>query len=135
MDKDREEHERLSELFGFGRAGEPVPQVDPADVKAFWDLGQDVQERHPQGGVAIGVDLIKAHCKPGANVPAITHRASMIGMLQHVAPEVMDSLIKDKLDAVFHAAAEIPMEWIGEGGRKGWPFDVEDFMRRVREAP
>ena len=36
-----------------------------------------------------------------------------------VAPEVMEPLIKDKLDAVLHTAATIPMKWIGMGVHKG----------------
>jgi len=134
MDQDMEEQERLRELFGFGRAGEPVPQVDPSDMKALWALGEDSRKRHPEGGVAIGVNLMQAYCKPGANVTAISYRANMIGILQHLAPEVMDPLMQGKLDAVLAAASEIPMEWIGEGVREGWPFDADDFIRRVREA-
>jgi hypothetical protein len=134
MDKDAEEEERLRELFGFGRAGEPVPQVDPADMKALWALGQDTKKTHPEGGVAIGVNLMQAHCKPGANVMAVSYRANMIGMLQHLAPDVMDPLMQDKLDAVLATASEIPMEWIGGGVREGWPFDPHDFVRRVREG-
>jgi hypothetical protein len=37
-------------------------------------------------------------------------------------------------ETVFKTAAKIPMEWIGENLRHGLPFDVEDFMRRVRDA-
>ena len=44
MDFDAQEHERRRELFGFGRAGEPVPQVDPSDLKALWTLGQEVKK-------------------------------------------------------------------------------------------
>jgi hypothetical protein len=119
--------------FG-GKAGEAVPQVDPSDMKALWKLGEDSRKRHPEGGVAIGVNLMQALCKPGANVMAISYRASMIGILQHLAPEMMDPLIQDKLDAVLAAASEIPMKWIGGAVREGWPFDPDDFIRRVREA-
>jgi hypothetical protein len=53
----------------------------------------------------------------------------MIAIFLRGAPE-----LQDKLDAVFQAAAEIPMEWIGGEVHHGWPFDVDDFVRRVREA-
>jgi hypothetical protein len=118
----------------WGKAGEPVPQVDPSDMKALWKLGEETKKMRPDGGVAIGVNLMEAYCKPGANIGAITYRAGMIGMLQHIAPEVMDPLIKDKLDAVLATASEIPMEWIGTTVHHGWTFDPEDFVRRVREA-
>ena len=126
--------EATFERYFGGKAGEQVPQVDPADMKALWALGEDTRKRHPEGGVAIGVNAMQAYCTPGANVMAISYRANWIGMLQHLDPGVMDPLMKDKLDAVLAAASEIPMEWIGGGVRQGWPFDPDDFVRRVREA-
>ena len=45
-------------LFG-GEAGEPVPQVDPEDVKAIWKLGKDVQRRHPGEHVGIDVQVLE----------------------------------------------------------------------------
>jgi hypothetical protein len=122
------------EMFG-GPAGTPVPQVDPEDVGAVFVLGQNTQKRHPNGGVAIGIEIFERACKPGAIVKAVVYRANMIQMLQHAAPELMDPLLQDKLDAVLRIAAEIKMEWIGVGiVRHGLPFDAEDFVRRVREA-
>lgn len=119
----------------FGTPGEPVPQVDPEDIKAAWELGQEVKKDHPKGNVGIGVEIFKARCKPGADIPAVTYRANMIAMLQHAGPEIMTPLIQDKLDAVFLAAAQIPMEWMGVGiTRRGLPFDADDFIRRVSEA-
>lgn len=123
--------EAAFEKFFGGKAGEQVPQVDPSDMKALWELGEDTRKMHPEGNVAIGVNLMQAYCKPGSNVMAISYRASMIGMLRHLAPHVMSPLIQDKLDAVLATASEIPMEWIGGGVREGLPFDFEDFMRRV----
>jgi hypothetical protein len=140
MEQDREQANRELELEQIkktfaGVAGQPVPQVDPSDIKAVWELGQDIRKRHPEGGVAIGVEVYKAHCKPGADISAITYRAGMIGMLQHAAPAVMDPLMEKKLDAVFLTAAQISMEWIGAGiVHKGWAFDADDFVRRVSEA-
>jgi hypothetical protein len=135
MDLDTVEQERLRELFGFGRPGEPVPQVDPGDVKAVWEVGQESVKEHPQGSVAIGVEIFRRACKPGANVPAVTYRTQQIGILQLIWRDVMDPLLQARLDAVFRAAAEIPMEWIGVGiVRHGLPFDPDDFVRRVREA-
>ena len=135
MGQDMEEQERLRELFGFGRAGEPVPQVDPEDVKAVWEVGQESVKENPQGNVAIGAEIFRRACKPGANVPAVTYRTGQIGILRLIQPDVMDPLIQEKPKAVFRAAAEIPMEWIGVGiVRHGLPFDPDDFVRRVREV-
>jgi hypothetical protein len=55
-------------------------------------------------------------------------------MLQYVAPHMFEPRTKDGelTEPVFRAAAQVPMEWIAVGVvRKGPPFDVEDFMRRV----
>lgn len=135
MDPDMEEQERIREMFGLGRAGEPVPVVDPEDVKAVWEIGQESVKENPQANVAIGVEIFRRACKPGANVPAVTFRAGQIGILRRIQPDVMDPLIQDKPKAVFRAAAEIPMEWLGVGiVRHGLPFDPDDFVRRVREA-
>ena len=135
MDRDTHEHERLRELFGLGRAGEPVPEVDPEDVKVVWEVGQESAKENPQGNVAIGVEIFRRACKPGANVPAVTYRTGQIGILRLIQPDVMDPLIQEKPKAVFRAAAEIPMEWIGVGiVRHGLPFDPDDFVRRVREV-
>ena len=75
-----------------------------------------------------------AHCKPGANIGAIAYRAQVTGMLQHIVSEVMDPLVKDKLDAVLAVASDIPMKWIGDAVHHGWMFDPDDFIRRVNEA-
>lgn len=126
----------LFALFG-GKPGEPVPQVDPEDVKAAWELGRNVQKRHPGQQVAIGWQIFERTCKPGADIRAVTYRASVLGLLRHAAPEVLEPWTKeDQLEAViFRAAAQVPMEWMGFGiVRQGFPFDFEDFMRRVREA-
>ena len=63
---------KFEKVFG-GKAGEQVPQVDPSDMKALWGLGEDTRKRHPEGNVAIGVSLLQAYCKPGANVMAINY--------------------------------------------------------------
>jgi hypothetical protein len=120
---------QLQKMFG-GAPGTPVPQVDPEDVRAVWKFGQEVKKDHPGVNVGIGMEILERACKPGSNIPAVTYRAGMAAMFLRRAPE-----LKDKLDAVFLAAATIPMEWIGvEIVRQGLPFDLEDFMRRVSAA-
>jgi hypothetical protein len=130
---DNAEQQRLMDLFGYGRAGERVPEVDPEDLRAVWEIGQETVKDH-QGNVAIGIEIFRHACKPGANIAAVTYRSGQIGILRLIQPDVMDPLIQDKPEAVFRAAAKIPMEWIGAGVRHGLPFDGDDFVRRVREA-
>src|SRR5882724_12252595 len=109
MDPDIEEQERLRQLFGFGRAGEPVPQVDPEDVKAVWELWQGVKKDHPGVQVAIGQEIYERTCKHGTNVTAVSYRVGKIEMLRHILPDTMEPLIQEKLDDVLKAASEIPM--------------------------
>jgi hypothetical protein len=98
-------------------------------------LGQDMKKRHPEGGVATGMTIFERTCKPGAIVKAVIYRATKIEMLRSVALEVREPLLREKLDAVFRAVAEIPMEWIGVGiVHHGWAFDVDDLMCRVGDA-
>ena len=58
-EQDRAEEERLIELFGYGRAGEPVPEVDPSDLKALWALGEESRKTHPEGGTMIGMSIMR----------------------------------------------------------------------------
>jgi len=38
-------------------------------------------------------------------------------------------------DIVFREAAQIPMEFMGAGvQRQGWPFDVDELLRRIGDA-
>jgi hypothetical protein len=135
MQEDLEEDERIRQEFGLGRDGEPVAIVDPEDVKAVWEVEQESVMRHPQGNVAIGIESLRRACKPGANVSAVIYRTWLIRLRQMIQPDTMDPLLQNKPEAVFRAAAEIPMEWIGVSKvRHGLPYDFDDFLRRVREA-
>lgn len=137
MDQDAVEEQRLRERFGFGRAGEPVPTVDPEDVKAVWELFSDSEKKHPGRPGAVGIEIFKHACSLGADIPAITYRAQMLWVLQHASPEALAPWTKDEQidDAVFRAIAETSMEWMGLGApRQGFPFDPNDFLRRVSEA-
>ena len=130
--------------FFKGAPGEPVPQVDPEDVKVVWKLGlgRGMESGHAGGQRAIGVEVCKAKCKPGADISAVCYRGMMLGLVtrhaqEQLAPWVNQGEVSqgEMDDAVFRAIAEVPMEWMGVGiMRHGPPFDFEDFMRRVREA-
>jgi hypothetical protein len=119
--------------FG-GNPGEPVQEVDPNDLKIFWEQTHELQARHPGQNVAISADLLKTMFKPGANADAVVYRSSMIWVLSQFAQEQLAPWIKDEQvsDAVFRTMATIPMEWIGQAEREGLPFDVEDFFHQLR---
>jgi hypothetical protein len=121
--------------FG-GNPGEPVPEADPDDLKTLWQQTHDLQARHPGQNVAICLDLMKTMFKPGANAEAIFYRSSMIWLLHQFAQEQLYPWVKGEQvsDAVFRTIATIPMEWIRHTKHEGFPFDVEEFFRRLRES-
>ena len=125
----------LQDSFSFGgNPGEAVPEVDPDDLKAFWQEGGGLHASRP--GYAVGFEHMKAICKPGANAQAVCYRSSMIWVLNRVVQEQLAPWIKDEevSAAVFEAIATIPMEWLGPTVREGLPFDVEEFFRRLKEG-
>ena len=119
----------------LGNPGEPVAEVDPDDLKTFWQQMRDLQASHPGQHFSIGFEAI-AISKPGANAGAVWYRSSMIRVLNQFAHEQLAPWIKDEevSDIVFRTMATIPMEWIGHTEREGLPFDVEEFFRRLGEG-
>ena len=120
--------------FG-GQPGEPVPEVDPEDMKTIWNIGREVQARNPGQQVAIGVDVYRSVCKPGADVIAASYRASLLGLMKLFAPALFAEITIDGVptDSAFQAAAKVPMEWMGVGiVRQGPPFDVDALMQLCR---
>jgi hypothetical protein len=121
--------------FG-GEPGEPVPAVDPDDVKTVWQIGRDAQGNHLGHNVAVGVDLMKHVCKPGANIEAVSYRSSLLWLMTQIASEQLARFTREGQpdDAVFRAAAKVSAEWMGVGiVREGPPFDVNEFMRLCGE--
>jgi hypothetical protein len=121
--------------FG-GNPGEPVPEVDPDDLKTVWQETRDLQARQPGQKGAIGLESMIAKCKPGANLEVVAYRSFMISALNLIAQEQLAPWVKDEQvsDAVFRTMATIPMEWFGHTPREVLPFDVEEFFRRLREG-
>jgi hypothetical protein len=121
--------------FG-GQPGTPVPEVDPADIKIVYSADCELQARHPGQTVAIGREVFKHICSPGANLPAVSCRTATIQLLEMILLDLLSEWRKGSQmdERVFLAAASIPLEWQKVGVvRHGLPFDVEAFMRRVRE--
>ena len=108
--------------FG-GNPGEAVAEVDPDDLKTFWQeisnktLWQEIsnlQPSDPGQHVTVGFE-VKALAKPGVNAEAVWYRSMMIRLLSEFAHEQLAPWIKDEevSNAVFRTMATIPMEWIG----------------------
>ena len=119
--------------FG-GEPGTPVPIVHPEDLKAVWQVYREIELQRPGQRVGVCMSVIERACKPGANVQAVVYRTMMLQLIRHLAPEQLVPWMKkgDVDEEVFRVAADIPMQWIGREERHGLPFDVEEFVRRVR---
>lgn len=121
-------------LSFLGKPGESVAEVDPDDLKTFWQETRNLQAKVVPGQhISFSPTSIT---KTGTNACAVWYRTSMIFVLSRVAQEQLSPWIKDEevSDAVFRTMATIPMEWIGHVDRAGLPFDVEEFFRRLRKA-
>ena len=121
--------------FG-GEPGTPVPAADPEDLKAVWRVYRDTELRHPGQRVGVDMNVLEQVCKSGSDVDAVVFRNMMLLLLRSVMPESLAPWTKnDELDeVVFRVAADIPMEWLGREERRGLPFDVDEFFRRVLDA-
>lgn len=117
--------------FG-GEPGEAVPEVDPEDVKTAWRIQKDAEARNPGKSAAIGADLLRRSCKPGANIEAIGYRTAVFFMVRQIAPEQWACISEngEPNDAAFAAAAKVRLEWMATGVvRQGPPFDPTEFFR------
>jgi len=121
--------------FG-GKPGEPVSEVDPADVKIVWQVQKDAKDPVHGMGAAVGAALIRQTCTPGADIAAVGYRTMNPQMMNQIAPEQLARFMRDgePQESVFRAAAKVPVEWMGVGiVRQGPPFDVNEFLRLCGE--
>jgi hypothetical protein len=135
MDDFNDTPENRVPAFG-GEPGEPVPEVDPDDLKTIWEMGRDLQARYPGQQVATGIGIFEHACKPRANIEATHYRASLLSLMTLFASEQLTRFTEDGQldDAVFRAAAKVPMEWMGVGiVRQGPPFNMDEFLRLCGE--
>ena len=58
-------------MSDLGNPGEPVAEVDPDELKTFWQETRNLQARHPSQNVGMGLHVMKATVKPGANLPVV----------------------------------------------------------------
>jgi len=125
----------MAETHHFGGApGTSVPTVDSEDLKAIWQLHREIAIQQPGQTVGIDHSVIAGRCKPGTDVNAVAYRTSMLQILYNIAPGSLAPWTKNTEldDVVFRIAAEIPMDWIGTEQHKGLPFDLDEFVRRLR---
>jgi hypothetical protein len=121
----------MTERPSLGKAGEPVPVVDPQDLKILFDTYEDATK---QGIKTLGPGSFIHTCKTGADLPALWFRYSMLQLfLSRPVPELAPWMEDGKPDdVIFHEVSMIPMVWIGGGAsHHGPPFDPEELFRRI----
>jgi hypothetical protein len=120
----------------LGNPGEPVAEVDPDDLRMFWQETRSLLAINPGQAVGMTAVRVEAVCKPEVNAPALWYRSTMIEVLQRFAQEKLAPWVKGEevSEAVFRTMATIQMEWIGHTEREGLPFDVEEFFLRLKDG-
>jgi hypothetical protein len=125
---------KMSEIDVFyGKADEPVPVVDVADIKVMLAYFQELKAQHP-GGLAVEVGIFKQLCSPGADIRAVSYRCQMLGLLEMMLRAVWTG---GELSVnALKVAARIDLHWPAVGvAQDGFPFNLEGFLAEVlREA-
>jgi hypothetical protein len=110
----------------------PVSAVDSADLRAAWDLFEDVRARNLDQTVAIGIALFERACSPGARVRSVYYRAAMLRLCERrglLSPWLHDGQLEA---AVFRVAATFPMKKMQVGTvDESLPFDLPEFTRQI----
>jgi hypothetical protein len=118
----------MSEIDAWiGKAGEPVPVVDVADIKAVWAHGRELKALHP-GGVAVELDVWKQVCSPGADIRAVTHRCQRLGLWEWLLRPAWTG--GNLSENAFKVAARIDLCWMAPGVTQSGT-GVEEFLEEV----
>src|ERR1700761_3226275 len=93
-----------------GNPGDPVPEVNPNDLKTFWREIHRSRARSSGQPVTFSLDYVESMCEPGTDGRTVYLRTNMILILQMTAPERLAPWTKGEEvdDAVFRTMAPIP---------------------------
>jgi len=98
------------------RPDQPMPAVDPRDLRAVWELTKQAQTQvGPAQSASFGIDarLLAGVCSPGTNVFAVSMRNALLGSLTQQPDEV-----------AFDVAATFPIPRMDR-------FDPDDFIHQL----
>jgi hypothetical protein len=114
----------------IGKAGDPVPVVDPADMKAMREFEQGLKKRHPDEPFGVGMGLLQQVCSPGADVRAVSYRLNLLAMLEMMLEATYPG--GHVSDHALNIAAEMELTWMPVGvPQKSMGFNVEAFLGQV----
>ena len=116
---------RLPFLLGSN----PVPAVDPADLRRMWERQEEFRVDSPDEHGAV-VDMSGA-CSAGADLPAVGFRLSMLSLMRRIKPFPPGTKLPD---ALFRVLATIPMTGMAPGApQQKLPFDPDELIRLLKE--
>ena len=110
----------------IGKAGEPVPIVDVADLKAVWAYGRELKAQCP-GGFAAKLGVWKRVCSPGADIRAVTHRCQRLGLWEMLLWTAWTG--GDFSENAFKVAARMDLHWMAPGVTE--QLGVDEFLAEV----
>jgi hypothetical protein len=122
------EEEVNPQLPPFLLGPNPVPPVDPADLRRVWELQEGFQAIHT--GEQIVVDR-RGACDPGTDLQAVGFRLGVLGLMRKIHAWPPNTRLPD---ALFKALAIIPMTGMAPGvPQQNLPFDLDELLRLVQE--
>jgi len=115
----------MTAMDEFGRPGESVPAVNPADLKILWDDNHNLEAEHPTGAAA-AMNVWKNLFSPNVDIVAVAYRCRVLSQLE------MFWVGGEPSKDVFEAAARMSLIRPQVGVvRKGLPFDFEQLYVEV----
>lgn len=123
------------DLLSWFTSDDPVPAVDPADLRGVWTMGHDVHANIPGQQGAIDIRLFESACSPGADTQAVWYRVAMLQMLAGPLG-LLSRWLHDgePADVVFQVAATFPMKRMSVGvPQPGLPFDGQEFLDQIEK--
>ena len=124
----------LEQMPWLNNPNNPIPIVDPADIKALWQQSKDLEAQPRAPGTMLMIDRKAAACNPGADIASVVppRRVGMLELANKAMglnfPETLDG---KQTDAVFKAFATIPMQGIPPGGCNTLRFDVSQLVKMI----
>lgn len=120
--------------FSAFLAGEPIPAVDPQDLRAVSQLSHKLRAQFLQNSEtdiatpppSIDVTLMAGACAPGANVIAVSLRSAFLDAMLGQGPLAPWRCSAGLDQAVFNATATFPIPALDR-------FDANDFVRSLAE--
>jgi hypothetical protein len=116
----------------FGKAGEPVPTVDAADIKKMRAYQREQDARHPGKQYATGIAVWQHVLGPEADISAASYRCGMLWCLERFLQPFWNG--GELSDAVFKAAATMKMERMAVGVVYQGGEILEQFSEEVHKA-